>query len=60
MIRQIKATMKSKSGIKMVEILDFIVKESQSKQPQTIAIVVDDRGQLSEAKLEDLLILKNI
>lgn len=27
MIRQIKATMKSKSGIKIVEILDFIVKE---------------------------------
>lgn len=60
MIRQIKATMKSKSGIKTVEILDFIVRESQSKQPQTVAIVVDDRGQLSEARLEDLLILKNI
>ena len=60
MIRQIKATMKSKSGIKIVEILDFIVKEGQSKQPQTTAIVVDDRGQLSEARLEDLFILKNM
>lgn len=60
MIKQIKATMKSSSGIKVVEILDFIVKENDSKQLQTFAIVVDDRGQLSESRLEDLLILKNI
>lgn len=31
MIKQIKATMKSSSGIKVVEILDFIVKENDSK-----------------------------
>lgn len=31
MIKQIKATMKSSSGNKVVEILDFIVKENDSK-----------------------------